>query len=250
MDTRKWYKLDNVGKLYAGAFNASFPKVFRYSAILKDEIDKKILEEALQKTLVIYPNFNVNLRKGIFWYYLNETEKVNKIKEENLPVCYRLYNCSDDFLYRVSYYKCKINLEISHILSDGRGSMEFFKELVTNYCMIRYNLKIKEKKINPSQIEKAEDSFSKYYTKSKKLQIKRKKVYIYNGKKYRNSTRYMECHLDVNKVLEMAHEYNTTLTVFLVSVLIYAIKDVMNVSEYSKYIKIEIPVDFRTYFKS
>lgn len=57
MDTRKWYKLDNVGKLYAGAFNASFPKVFRYSAILKDEIDKKILEEALQKNISYLSKF-------------------------------------------------------------------------------------------------------------------------------------------------------------------------------------------------
>ena len=109
MRIRKWYKLDNVGKFYASIVNNKIPAVFRYSAILKDECDPILLQQALNKTVEVYPNFNVNLKKGLFWYYLEETNKKNKVTKENLPVCFRLYNNSDNFLYRISYYKNKVN---------------------------------------------------------------------------------------------------------------------------------------------
>lgn len=247
---RKWYKLDNVGKFYASTNYNKVPKVFRYSAILKDNIDEDILQEALNKTIEVYPNFNVNLKRGLFWYYLDEVTKVNKVKEENLPICFKLYNNSDDYLYRISYYKRKINVEISHIISDGRGSVEFFKLLVSHYVNIKYKLKIDVSYENKSMYEKTEDSFTKYY-KSPKLSFKEKKVpYIYKGKKYRNQTLYLETHMSVKKALEMAHKYKTTLTGLLVSILIYSYKDILTYAEMNKYIKIDIPVDLRSYFSS
>lgn len=245
---KKWYKLNNVGKFYASTSNLKIPKVFRYSALLSDNIEENILQEALNKTIIIYPNFNVNLKKGIFWYYLDETNKKNKVTKENLPICFKIYNNSDDFLYRVSYYKNKINIEISHILSDGRGSVEFFKLLLTNYVSLKYNLNIKQK--NNTQLEKSEDSYIKYYEKSKYKKNKNSKTYIYKGKKYRNQTQYMECYTDVKSILELAHKYNTTLTVFLISVLIYSFRNELKISELNKYIKIDLPVDLRTFFNS
>ena len=68
--TNQWYKLNNIGKLYASTANMKPPKVFRYSAYLKEDIKEEILQEALNKTLEVYPSFKVNLRKGFFWYYL------------------------------------------------------------------------------------------------------------------------------------------------------------------------------------
>lgn len=250
MKTKKWYKLDNIGKFYASIKNTRIPKVFRYSAILKEEIDKKILQDALNKTTEIFTNFNVNLKKGLFWYYLDETNKKNIVTEENLPVCFKLYNNSDDFLYRVSYFKRKINLEVSHILSDGKGGIEFFKLLLANYLNEKYKLKIDTTKNNVSAAQKTEDSFSKYYQKFKVTKKKKEKPYIYKGKKYRNQTKFMECHMNVKEVLKIAHEYNTTLTGILIAVLIYSFKDELKLSEMDKYIKIDVPVDLRNYFKS
>ena len=246
---KKWYKLDNVGTFYAFTSNAKIPKVFRYSALLKDYVDENILQEALDNTIRIFPNFNVNLKKGFYWYYLDEANKKNMVTKENLPICFKIYNNSDDFLYRVSYFNKKINLEVSHILSDGRGSVEFFKYLITNYISIKYNIKINYKTDN-SELEKAEDSFTKYYKKTKTSKSTKKSTYLYKGRKLRNQTRYMECHLNLKEVLDLSHKYKTTLTSLLVSILIYSFKDELKVAEYNKYIKIDLPVDLRTYFKS
>lgn len=253
MANKKWYRLDNVGHFYSSIENTKQPKVFRYSAVLEDNIDKEVLQHALNKTVEGFKNFNVNLRKGFFWYYLDGTSKINKVSEENLPICYKLYNSSDDFLYRVSYFKRKINFEISHILSDGRGSIEFFKLLITNYVNEKYNLNVDTTKDNKSESEKTEDSFTKYYQKlksEKEVKQGKQKPYIYKGKKLNNQTLFMECHMDAKKVLDLAHKYDTTLTTLLTAVLIYSFKDEMKLSDMDKYVKIDIPVDLRGYFKS
>jgi NRPS condensation-like uncharacterized protein len=60
----------------------------------------------------------------------------------------------------------------------------------------------------------------------------------------------MECYIDVKDVLNIAHKYETTVTAFLVALLIYSHKDELKLSELNKYIKIDLPVDLRTYLKS
>lgn len=250
MRERKWYKLDNVGKFYASISNHRIPKVFRYSATLTEEIDKVVLQIAFNETISMYPNFNVNLKKGLFWYYLDETNRKYEVSQENLPICFKIYNNSEDFLYRVSYFKNKINFEVSHILSDGRGSVEFFKALVSNYIKNKYEMKDMKVITNGSQAQKAEDSFDKYYKKTRLWNGKSVKPYIYKGKKMKNQTRYMECHLKASQVLEMAHKYHTTLTAFLVAVLIDSFKEELKISDLKKAIKVDLPVDLRTYFKS
>ena len=249
MSSRKWYKLDNVGTFYSLIATNNVPNTFRYSVTLSENISEDVLQEALNETILIFPNFNVNLKKGIFWYYLEETTKKFRVTKENLPICFKLYNNSDDFLYRVSYFNNRINFEVSHILSDGRGSLQFFQTLICNYLKIKYNLNV-EMVIRNSHNEKAEDSFEKYYKKTKSSQDKKIKVYTYKGRKYKTKTRFMECHMSCKDVLNMAHKYNATLTVFLVAVLLNSFKNELSEQEKSKEIKIDIPVDLRNYFKS
>ena len=250
MKNKKWYKLDNVGKFYSSIADKNAQGVFRFSASLKDDIDEALLQQALDETIITFPNFNVNLKKGIFWYYLDETNKKYKVTKENMPICFKLYKSSNDFLYRVSYYKKRINFEACHIITDGRGSVEFFKHLVNNYIKLKY--KINTTILSNSFIEKEEDSFLKYYKKNKeKNKIKNfSKMYSYKGKKLKNKTRYLEAHLPLNKILEITKNYNTTLSALIIGILIYSIKDTMSETDLKKYIKIDVPVDLRQYFKS
>ncbi len=250
MKRKKWYKLDNVGKFYSAIADSEAQKIFRYSATLTDEIDESFLQEALNETIEIYPYFNVNLKKGLFWYYLDETNKIYRVSKENTPICYKIYNNSNDFLYRVNYHKTRINFEISHIVSDGRGSIDFFKTLVSHYIKLRYDLEDVDLSTKSSYSEKAEDSFEKYYKKTEFTSDKVSNVYNYKSKKYKHRTQYLEAHMDSKVMLEYAHKFKATLTSYLVSVLIYSFKDVLSEAELHKTIKIDIPVDLRKYFKS
>ena len=246
-----WYKLDNIGKFYSALASKQVQNVFRFSVTLKEKVDENCLQKAVDHTLLLFPSFHVHLRKGFFWYYFDESDRKYEVGEENLPICFRLYNNRRDFLFRVSYYKRRINFEVSHILSDGRGSIEFFKILIEYYLKEKYHLK--KTVMSPSSYqEKEEDSFEKYYRKVHLRDLKSKnktKIYRYHGRKM-NQTRYLEVHMPVSKVLAKAHEYDCSLTTFLSSVLIFSFAPLMSENDLKKMVKIDIPVDLRPYFPS
>lgn len=249
MNEANWYKLDNVSFYYASLNNKKRPTVFRFSCYLNDDIDKDYLQIALKETIHEFPNFHVNLKKGFFWYYLEESSQdIQVVKEEN-PICSKLVYDDNDLLYLVSYYKNRINLEMSHILSDGRGALEFFKYLITTYVKYNYKKNIKVDSAS-SEMDRIEDSYDKYFKKSNKVKSHNKNIYKYKAPVLKDKTRYYEVHANVNKVLELAHNHNVSLTTYLVSVLIYSILQEFKVRDYNKLIKIEIPVDLRGFYKS
>lgn len=249
MERNNWYKLDNVGKLYSSLKGLKKPNVFRFSVTLKEEIDELTLLEALKETLIVFPMFNVSLKQGMFWYYLEETNIKPTVKPEKLPITERLYTNSDDVLYRVNYYKNRINLEVSHILADGKGTTDFFTTLVSNYISMKYDIKLEEE-IASSFEDKTEDSFDKYYKKTKIRAYREGKIYKYKNKKLKNRTRFMEMHMNVKDVLVEAHKYDATLTSLLLGVLIYSVKPEMKMKDRNKVIKVEVPVDLRKFYKS
>lgn len=172
----KWYNLDGSGIIYAALTSKRSPNVFRYSAELKDKIDKNSLQRALDEALTIYPNYNVYLKKGFFWYYLQESDTKIKVMDDYLPVCHNLFSSENSKLFRISVNKNKVNFEVSHILTDGRGGVEFFKLLLSNYVKIKYKLKI-DITTNSSTLEKTENSFINIM-KEKVLNKKRGLKYI------------------------------------------------------------------------
>ena len=70
MARNTWYRLDNVGKFYSAQAGSPKQTVFRFSATLVEDVDPETLQYALIKTVELFPNFNVCLRSGVFWHYL------------------------------------------------------------------------------------------------------------------------------------------------------------------------------------
>lgn len=139
MDKTAWYRLDNVGKFYASQAGSPTQTVFRYSATISDPVDGIDLQYALDRALEVYPSFNVRLRSGFFWHYLEQSYDAPAVVEEDIPICHGLHANEKSVLFRVSYYGKRINLEISHIVSDGRGTLDFFKALIIAYVQRCYD---------------------------------------------------------------------------------------------------------------
>lgn len=114
-------------------------RVFRFYCELKEPVDGSILQSALDKTIDKYPVFLSVMRKGFFWYYLEKSDLKPKVKEEVDPPCLNLYiRDRKTLLFQVVYYKNRINFEVFHALTDGTGAIQFLKELVKNYLILRY----------------------------------------------------------------------------------------------------------------
>ena len=65
----KWHRLDNTANIFPVINNLEFSGVFRIGAVLNENIQPQILEEALRQVLPHFEAFQVQLRTGIFWYY-------------------------------------------------------------------------------------------------------------------------------------------------------------------------------------
>ena len=135
----KWEKLDNAAKIFPSTANRRDTKVFRFSCELYENVDKSILQSALDKTLKEFPIFKSAMRKGLFWYYLKPFDVPAKVTEEHTPPCSAIYDPNKySLLFNVTYFKKRINLEVYHSLTDGTGAMQFLKTLVFYYIILKY----------------------------------------------------------------------------------------------------------------
>lgn len=80
----KWRKLDNSAKIFPIDSDKNFSAVYRMSVLLTEDINPKILKDAVNKTLESFTSFKVCLKRGFFWYYLEENTKEIIIDEEKI----------------------------------------------------------------------------------------------------------------------------------------------------------------------
>lgn len=245
-----WYRLDNVGKFYSSQAGSPAQTVFRYSATVADEVDPAALQRALDKTVELFPNFNVCLKSGMFWHYLEQASQPPVVSPENLPICYGLHVHAKSVLFRVSYHGSRINVEVSHIVSDGRGSLNFFKALLYAYVEERYDVQGVPCEYDGSDREKSENSFDKYFEPDLAGAARAPKVYRLTGWRDQADPTFMEYHLSARRVLDLAHSYGVSLTSLVIAAIICAIRAEMPRRERGRAIRIEIPVDLRQFFKS
>lgn len=256
----RWMKLDNAAKIYPAAMRRNWSNVFRESITLNEDIDPDILQSALEVTVRRFPSMAVRMRKGAFWYYLEQLEHAPGVQEDKpypiLPMKNKdIHTCA----FRVLYYKNRIALELFHALTDGNGALVFLKTLGAEYIEQKYGREIPAQKgildrAEEPPLEELEDSFLKY---SGEVKAGRKEATAYRltGTKETDGYKNLICMMmDSREVLNTAHQYKTTVTGLMVSVLIAAIVDIQTervpVRRLQKPVKVLIPVNLRKFFKS
>ncbi len=252
-----WYELDNAAKIVPSTAKGANTRVFRLTCELKEDVNKEILQRALDDTIEEFPFFNCVLHRGIFWYYLEDSNLKPQVVEENSPACLPIYiPGKKNLLYRVNFFRKRINLEMFHVLADGTGAFMFFKNLVTRYIQIRYNI---SEDIKPSDDfsveEKNVDAFTDNYSKQKGLkQLKEMssvKAYQVSGEVDDNLLPHLlEGTVSASKFLELAHKHNTTVGVLCVALYIKAVIQGMSRRQMKKHVVVSVPVNLRQFFKS
>lgn len=107
-----------------------------------------------------------------------------RVREENtFPCRYIQQNKNHSYMFRVTYYKYRINLEVFHVLTDGMGGINFLKELTYQYLRLVHP-ELKEKvgdSLNSDTSMNREDSFVKNYKKSASKGYQTKRAYLIKG---------------------------------------------------------------------
>jgi hypothetical protein len=249
---KKWFKLDNAGKLYSSTISSKATTIFRISVYLKQNININILEISLKNTLKRYPYFKVRLKRGLFWYYLEETDKNIPIQKETYYPCMNFnFKKSKSVPLRILYYNNKLSLEMSHVLTDGNGAIEFLKLLLAQYFEIKDQIKINI----PSDIqisEETEDSFQKYY-KRKIPGIKIGKTAFHFPFKKNKEPIYSvtTAKIETDKLLKKSKELSASITELITALQINSIIEIIQKNKYKKRpVSINIPVNLRNIYPS
>ena len=245
-----WYRLDNVGKFYASQAGRNGQTVFRFSATMTDAVDPKALQAALDRIVERYPGFNVKLRSGMFWHYLEPSGEIPAVQPEALPICTGLHTDLNSVLFRVSYFRKRINLEVSHMVSDGRGTLEFFRALLAAYVERRYGVPANLPEDVVPQSRRTEDSYTENFERSKAGATPKHKVYHLSGWKNAAEPTFMEYHLSAGAVHTAAKNMGVSVTTLMIAAVIVAIRNTMPANKRDHSIRMDVPVDLRDIFAS
>ncbi|MBQ8985941.1 MAG: hypothetical protein IJ100_01665 [Lachnospiraceae bacterium] len=257
MAQSKWYQLDNAAKIVPSTAGGADTRVFRITCELKEDVDPDTLQSAVSVAARDFPHFGSILKKGLFWYYLDQSNLDAEVTPDNKPALDTIYREGRrDLLYRVSYYRNRINLEMFHVLTDGTGAFEFLKAILTEYLGVKYQIEeLATETSRASGGDRQGDAFGKYYQKAKdkpeEAKVAPKRAYHLRGEKDENLQNHLlEGTVSVPKFLKAARERGCTVAELSTALFIKAILEEMSVRDRRLPIVLSVPVNLRNYFPS
>lgn len=127
--------MDNAGVLYSSIQKEKYSAIYRFSAIMAEKVDPAALQRAVDRTMPRFPGFRVRIKRGMFWYYFEpNTAPGPFVKRDISNPCQPVRFKEDNgWLVRFFYYERRISVEVFHAVSDGAGTLTFFKTLLAAY---------------------------------------------------------------------------------------------------------------------
>ena len=256
----RWMRLDNAAKIYPAAKRRNWNNFFRLSATLTEPVDTEVLCRALDVTVRRFPSIAVRLRRGAFWYYLEEIPKAPAIQpEKSCPLDHVPFHEVRQCAFRVLVYHERIAVEFFHALTDGTGALIFLKSLLAEYLSQKYGLAIPAEKgvlgrLEEPSAEEVEDSFARYAG-DVKLSRRESTAYHLSGTPepdgYKDLVTMM---IPAEKLRDCAKGFGISVTELLCAAMMQAILDIQakDVPRRAarKPVKVLLPVNLRTLFPS
>ena len=256
----RWMRLDNAAKIYPAAKRRNWNNFFRISATLTEPIDTGVLASALDVTARRFPSIAVRLRRGVFWYYLEEIPKTPSIQpEKSCPLAHAPFHEVRQCAFRVLVYKNRVAVEFFHALTDGTGALVFVKTLLAEYLSEKYGLSVPAEKgvlgrLEEPAPEELEDSFARYAGDVTASRAESTAYHLSGTPErdgYKNLVTMM---IPAEKLRACAKEHGVSVTELLCAAMMQAIGELQAEKvphvRHRKPVKVLIPVNLRNLFPS
>lgn len=257
MFDKDWFRLDNAAKIYPAARSSRWNAVFRMAAVMKEEVDPQLLQQALEDVIDRFPSFRMTLKKGFFWYYLQYVTKKPQILQENDYPCRMIKLNGRDYLFRVMYHSHRISVEVFHSVTDGTGGLVFLKSLILRYIELHGEhiddyQDVLHYEDDPIK-EEVEDAFSRYADKSYGSLSRKEPAAFQVGGQRESQDAMVVTHgeMEFDQLHAVAKSFGCTVNTYLTSVLEYVLMQ-RQLYEHKthKPIRIQVPVNLRKFFPS
>lgn len=251
-----WMRLDNAAKIFPAVRRRDWSNVFRLSATLTVPVDPQILQQAVELVAPRFPSMLVGLRRGVFWYYLQQVARPPQVRRDGAcPLIHMTRREMGRCAIRVLYYRNRIGVEFFHALTDGNGGLIFLKTLTAAYLALAQGVTIPpgrgvlDLRQSP-QPQELEDSFQQA---AGPVALSRREPSALHLDGRRELGAFL--HLTVATVptaqlKAAAHRYGCSVTAFLSAVMLQAILAVAPGRRGRKWAKVAVPVDLRRLFPS
>ena len=255
-----WIPLDNAAKIYPAIRNREHTTVIRLTVVLKERVAIKNLFRAIENLERRFPYYKVTLRKGFFWYYLEQVDHPIIIRRDEGNPCQAFNNKGEGgLLFRILVYKNQISVEFSHILSDGYGVLTFLKSLIIYY--------FRDKGLIPNQLdniykvkadkEEVEDAYSRYFKENIPPVIRQpRSFHLPFQLKIKPRFDLLYAQLSIDEMKQKAKEKGVNITDYLVSVYLLILQDIFfeykdnGISFRHKIARIQVPINLRNIYPS
>ncbi len=255
---RRWYRLDNAAKIYPAIRTRRWNALFRLTVTLNEPVDPERLTRALNRTLKRCPHMRCRLRRGLFWYYLEENPRrpvvTSDVVNPFVPINARQ---NRGFLFRLRYHDCRVAIEVFHALADGTGLLVFLKTLAAEYLRqqgiaIPATDGVLDGGEKPKTAE-LEDSYNRYADASIRGSRKENPAWHLKGARTPRFRPVLTTGLmEVAPFLTLCKEKQVTVTEMLTAVYLYAMLEVQRATDPKarREIKISVPVNMRAFYPS
>lgn len=254
----RWMRLDNAAKIYPAAKRRGWTNYFRLSATLREPVDPTVLSSALDVTVRRFPSIAVRLRRGVFWYYLEQIPKAPAIEsDQSCPLVHVPFDDVRKCAFRVLIYQERIAVEFFHAITDGTGGLIFLKTLVAEYLCQKYGILIPAGqgvlgRLEDPDEEELEDSFLRYAGKTHASRAEATAYQLTGTPEpdgFLNLTTLM---LPSERVRACARQYGVSVTELLAAAMMQAVCEIQTeqAPRRLKPVKVLLPVNLRNCFPS
>lgn len=255
---KRWFELDNAAKLYPAISNSHWSSTFRVSAELAEPVEPGVLQQALDQTLQRFPTFQVQMRAGVFWYFLEEiTDPLQVRLDVGHPGMPFRFRKDHGYLIRVLYFQNRISVEFFHSLTDGTGGMVFLKTLVVSYLrLLGHNVQYDHGALDITQHadqEETRDAFLQMPLPGVRASRKESKAWHFPATKDVPHTLHtIAASIPCDMIVQKAHEKKVSVSAYLVSVMLYvAVQEQRRLNVHRlKPVRVSLPVNMRTFYPS
>ena len=264
VEKQDWLPLDNAAKIYPSTASVKSPAEFRLGVTFLRPVRLLHLQRALERVMPRFPYFQVNLRRGFFWYYLQRSRDIPRVELlENVPATLISIKERTAPLLRVSARSNRIAVDFSHILTDGSGGLRFLLSLAAEYIRqgggsVEPGPLVMDPDEAP-QPEEFEDSHRKNYGGKTPPPHKVLPSFHLPGRPFLSHRfRTISGESPVQNLLDLSRTAGVTLTEYLAGVLVYSLGQIYLIERKRRLpkpsrrsiIRLEIPVDMRRHYPS
>lgn len=256
-----WLKLDNAAKIYPATSSKRSPAQFRFCVIFSSPVKLKILQQAWEKVLNRCPYFQVYLRRGFFWYYLQRHQEIPPIElMEPIPISTFQLTHKTAHLIRISVRNSTIALDFSHIITDGNGGMRFLLSLISEYLRLD-GIPIGKIQGIPQPDEKPtstefEDGHRKFFPGNLPKPETLSSAFHIPCKSYTHSKfRLISGKIPLAKIMKLSRQNQVSITEYLTALYMFSLMEIYHQESTTKkpkntIIRLEVPVNMRKFHPS